>query len=83
MVPLQLEFGDIHSLAATAFITRKLLPERGLDVAPQQQQHPLPLGPGPPQPVRTLPSLLTALTASLDRFGPHNVMTLHTGSHRS
>ena len=72
-----LEFGDIHSLAAAAVVTSKLLPERGLDVAPPQQQHQLPLGPGPPQPVRTLPGLLTALAASLDGLWPNNVMTLH------
>ena len=35
-------------------------------------------GPGPPQPVRTLPSLLTALAASLDRLRPHNALTIHT-----
>ena len=40
-----LEFGDIHSLAAAAFVTSELPPERGLDVAPQP-------GPGPPPPVR-------------------------------
>ena len=39
-----LEFGDSHSLAAAAFVTSKLLPERGLDVAPPQQQHQLPAG---------------------------------------
>ena len=60
-----LEFGDIHSLAAAAFVSSSQ--QRGLDVAPQQQQHPLPPGPGPPQPVRTLPGLLTALAASHDR----------------
>ena len=73
-----LEFGDIHSLATAAFVTSKLLLGRGLDVAPQQQQHPLPPGPGPPQPVRTLPGLLTALAASLDRRWPQNALTLHT-----
>ena len=55
-------------------------------MAPQQQQHPLPPGPGPPQPVRTLPSLLTALASSLDRLWPHNAMTLHmdcSGSHQA
>ena len=70
------DFGDIHSLAA--FVTSKLLPERGLDVGPKQQQHPLPPGPGPPQPVRTLPCFLQALAASLDRLWPHNALTLHT-----
>ena len=49
-----------HSFAAAAFVTSKLLPERDLDVAPQQQL------PVPPEPVRTLPGLLTALAASLD-----------------
>ena len=73
-----LEFGDIHSLATAAFVTSKLLPERGLDVAPPQQQHQLPPGPGPPQPLRTLPGWLTALAASLDRLGPRNVLTPHT-----
>ena len=62
-----LEVGDIHSLAAADFVTSKLLPERDLDVAPQQQ-HQLPPGPGPPQAVRILPGLLTALAASLDRL---------------
>ena len=33
-----MEFGDIHSLAVAACVTSKLLPERGLDVAPPQQQ---------------------------------------------
>ena len=71
-----LEFGDIHSLAAAAFVTSKLLPRMDLDVAPQQQ---LPLPPaGPPQPVRTSPGMLTALAASLDRLWPHNALTLHT-----
>ena len=37
-----------------------------------------PPGPGPPQPVRTLTGLLTALTASLDRRWPHNALTNHT-----
>ena len=46
-----LEFGDIHSLAAAAFVTSELPPERGLDVAPKQQ-HPQQPGPGPPPPVR-------------------------------
>ena len=41
------------------------------DVAPQQQLPP-PLGPGPPQPMRTLPGMLTALAASLDRLRSHN-----------
>ena len=68
----------VHSLAAAAFDTSKLLPERGLGVAPpRQQQQQLPPGPGPPQPVRTLPDLVTALPASLDRLWLHNVMTLH------
>ena len=65
------------SLAGAAFVTSKVLLERDLDVAPQQQ-HPLPPGPGPPQPVRALPGLLTALAASLDRLWPHNALTLHT-----
>ena len=52
-------------------------PKGGLDVAPQQQ-HPLPPGPGPPQPVRTLPGLLTVLAANFDRLWPHNSLTLHT-----
>ena len=73
-----MEFGDIHSHPVAAFVTRKLLAERGLDVAPPQQQHPLPPGLGLSQPVRTLPGWLTALAASLDRICPHNVMTLHT-----
>ena len=60
-----LEFDDIHSLAAAAFVTSKLLRERDLDEAP-------------PQPVRTLPGLLTALATSLDRLRPHNALTLHT-----
>ena len=51
----------------------KLFPEMGLDVAPQQQQHPLPPGPGPPQSVRALPSLLTALAASLQRLWPSHL----------
>ena len=58
--------------------TSKLLPERGLDVAPQQQQQPLPPGLGPPQPVRTLPSFHTVLAPSLDRLWPRNALTLHT-----
>ena len=61
-----LEIGDIHSLAAAAFLTSKLLPERGLDVPPpEQQQHQLLPGPGPPQPVRTLPGRKTTNAAVL------------------
>ena len=72
-----LEFDDIHSLAAAAFVTSKAAPGRDLNVAPQQQLPPPP-GPGPPQPVRTLPCLLTALAASVDRLWPRNALTLHT-----
>ena len=72
------DFGDVHSLAAAAFVTSKLLPGRDLEVGPKQQQHPLPPGPGPPQPVRSLPCFLQALAASLDRLWPHNALTLHT-----
>ena len=42
-------------------------------------RHPLPPRPGPPQPVvHTLPGLLTALAANLDRLWSHNALTLHT-----
>ena len=72
-----LEFDDIHSLAAAAFVTSKLLQRRNLDVVPQQQL-PLPPGLGPPQPVHTLPGLLTALAAKSRQIWPHNALTLHT-----
>ena len=78
------EFGDIHSLAASAFVTSKLLPNRGLDVAPpQHKQHPLQPG-GSPQPVRTFPGLLTALAASLHGATTLTLRTSWTsGSHHS
>ena len=66
---MALEFGDIHSLAAAAFVTSELLPERsGRGSAAASQ------------PVRTLPVLLTALAASLDRLWNRNALTLHTSS---
>ena len=82
------EFGDVHSLAAAAFVTSKLLPERGLDEAPQQQQqHPLPLGPGPPQPVRTLPGLAhSSCSQPRQTLAPQRLDSSHvldcSGSHR-
>ena len=62
-----LEFGDIHSLAAAAFVTRKLLPGRDHSTRFHSYRGP---GPGPPQPVRTLPGCSQLLQPVSTDFGP-------------
>ena len=68
---LDIEEGDVYSLAAAADIGIKLHSARYLDQAPSQL-------PDPRQPARSLTDLLTALAASLGRRQPLNVQPLHT-----